>query len=75
MDHSARVHFDSWWAGRTSVSATVLSETPRGYRVRFEENALGGIIRSGEIGFVPKHVVTFSLAPIESEAQRCGSRL
>lgn len=60
MNRSVHVHFDSWWAGRTRVCATVLSETAAGFRVRFQETALGGLIRAGDIGFVPKHAVAFA---------------
>lgn len=49
------------WAGRSLHRVTVLGETPKRYRVRYEEDAPGyaGYRRRGTVHLVPKHAVTF----------------
>ena len=55
-----RVRFQSW-AGIRSVPVTVLGETPKRYRVRYEE-AMGGNYSgaAGAIRLVPKYAVAFA---------------
>lgn len=65
-ERPARLHLNGW-AGHTTHAVTVLAETPKRYRVRFEEDAYR--YRKGEIRLVPKRSVTFDAEPRSALAQ------
>lgn len=55
----AMVFFQSW-AGVRRVPVTVLGETPKRYRVRYEQDLSGNYSgKIGEVKLVPKHAVMF----------------
>jgi len=47
------------WAGYSTARVTVLKETPKRFKVRWEdESAFRGRFYPGKIFYVPKHVLT-----------------
>ncbi len=58
-ERPAIMHLESW-AGRVRLRVTVIGETPKRYRVRFEEErTFNWCGRKGETGLVPKYAITF----------------
>lgn len=58
-ERPATMHLESW-AGRVHQRVTVIGETPKRYRVRYESAAVGNWTgRIGTVGLVPKYAITF----------------
>lgn len=60
IENPVTVAFETY-AGRVVVKATLLAETPKRYRVRFDEDGPGdaGYRAKGTIHLVPKYAVSF----------------
>lgn len=55
------------WAGRHAVSATLIGETPKRYRIRLEEDARlpgGRNMKAGDVTLIPKDV--WNASPVAS---------
>jgi hypothetical protein len=58
IEQTAFLHLNSW-AGRSKHRVTIIGETPKRYRIRWDDEPALQRWVTGEVYLVPKYAVTF----------------